>query len=37
MKPLQMHIGGLKRMVALRGGLDAIRFTNPMTANIVFW
>jgi hypothetical protein len=36
-RSLQMHIGGLKRMVGLRGGLRAIQETNPMAANIVFW
>lgn len=34
---LRMHMNGLARMVALRGGLNAIRSTSPMTANWVFW
>lgn len=34
---LQAHLEGLKRQVEMRGGLDAIRATNPMAANIVFW
>ncbi|KAF4624750.1 hypothetical protein G7Y89_g13423 [Cudoniella acicularis] len=37
LKMLRMHINGLKRMIELRGGLDAIRQTNPMVANTVFW
>jgi hypothetical protein len=32
-----MHINGLKRMVGIRGGLQAIREMNPMLANSVFW
>ena len=32
-----MHLEGLKRVVDLRGGLNAIRNTNPMAANLVFW
>ena len=34
---LRMHLDGLKRMLDIRGGLDAIRDTNPMIANSVFW
>lgn len=34
---LRMHMNGLKRMVDIRGGLNAIRETNPMVANSVFW
>lgn len=34
---LKMHLGGLNRMIELRGGLNAIRETNPMVANSVFW
>ena len=37
MKMLRMHIDGLKRMVGIRGGLNAIRETNPMVANSTFW
>lgn len=32
----RMHIEGLKRMVNIRGGLAAIRATNPMLANMIF-
>ena len=34
---LHMHIDGLKRMISIRGGLNAIRETNPMVANAIFW
>jgi hypothetical protein len=37
MKTLRTHLNGLKRMVHLRGGLDAIKSANILTANIVFW
>ncbi|KAK3115752.1 hypothetical protein LTR53_004572 [Teratosphaeriaceae sp. CCFEE 6253] len=37
MRALGMHLDGLKRVVDLRGGLDAIRSKNPMAANLVFW
>ncbi|KAK5682692.1 hypothetical protein LTS10_005821 [Elasticomyces elasticus] len=37
MRALDMHLEGLKRVVELRGGLDAIRTTNSMAANVVFW
>jgi len=37
MRALDMHLEGLKRVVELRGGLDAIRRTNSMAANVVFW
>ena len=34
---LAMHISGLKQVVRLRGGLEAIRASNPMVANLTFW
>jgi hypothetical protein len=34
---LRIHMNGLARMIDLRGGLNAIRLTSPMTANWVFW
>ncbi|KAE8449810.1 hypothetical protein EG329_007286 [Mollisiaceae sp. DMI_Dod_QoI] len=37
MRMLRMHLEGLKRMVGIRGGLNAIRETNAMVANSVFW
>jgi hypothetical protein len=32
-----MHMDGLKRMVGIRGGLNAAREANPMLANSTFW
>lgn len=32
-----MHLEGLKRVISLRGGLETIRATNPMVANVTFW
>ncbi|KAK5119777.1 hypothetical protein LTR85_007353 [Meristemomyces frigidus] len=37
MRALDMHLEGLKRVVELRGGLDVIRVSNAMAANVVFW
>lgn len=37
MRALDMHLEGLKRGVEARGGLEMIRSTNPMAANLVFW
>ncbi|KAE9381979.1 hypothetical protein N431DRAFT_393715 [Stipitochalara longipes BDJ] len=37
LRMLRMHMNGLSHMVSLRGGLNAIRLTSPMTANWVFW
>ncbi|KAF2235640.1 hypothetical protein EV356DRAFT_444661 [Viridothelium virens] len=36
-RSLNMHMEGLKRMVNARGGLDALRVSSPMAANIAFW
>lgn len=36
LRGVRMHIEGLKRMVKIRGGLGAIRSTNPMLANLIF-
>lgn len=33
---VKMHVEGLKRMVSIRGGLDAIRATNPVLTNLIF-
>ncbi|KAF2118067.1 fungal-specific transcription factor domain-containing protein [Lophiotrema nucula] len=33
---VQVHMRGLKRMVSMRGGLNALRQSNGMIANIVF-
>lgn len=35
MRMLRIHVDGLKRMVGIRGGLGAIRETNPMVANSI--
>jgi hypothetical protein len=37
MKTLRTHLGGLRRMVNIRGGLDIVKSTNILTASIVFW
>ncbi|KAI9710308.1 MAG: hypothetical protein M1820_002802 [Bogoriella megaspora] len=37
MRSLKMHMDGLKRMVTARGGLNALRDSSPMTANMAFW
>jgi hypothetical protein len=37
MRALDAHLEGLKRVVEIRGGLDVIRATNAMAANVVFW
>lgn len=37
MRALDMHLEGLKRIVSLRGGLESIRNTNAVAANVVFW
>lgn len=34
---IRMHLSGLKRMLSIRGGLNAIRSSNAMVANSVFW
>ncbi|KAL9066788.1 MAG: hypothetical protein Q9157_007027, partial [Trypethelium eluteriae] len=36
MRMVQMHMDGLNRMIIVRGGLNAIRKSNAMVANIVF-
>ncbi|KAL5318805.1 hypothetical protein ACEPPN_013872 [Leptodophora sp. 'Broadleaf-Isolate-01'] len=36
LKMVKMHVEGLKRMVSIRGGLDAIRATNPVLTNLIF-
>lgn len=37
MRALNMHLEGLKRMVHIRGGLNALRCANALAANVVFW
>ncbi|KAK8215348.1 hypothetical protein M8818_001969 [Zalaria obscura] len=36
MRALNMHLEGLKRMVHIRGGLNALRCANALAANVVF-
>ncbi|KAH6850436.1 hypothetical protein B0I37DRAFT_404266 [Chaetomium sp. MPI-CAGE-AT-0009] len=33
----QMHVDGVKRLVGLRGGINAVRQTSPLTARMVSW
>ena len=33
---VQTHMAGMKRILDLRGGLNSIRKSNPLIANIVF-
>jgi hypothetical protein len=34
---VRMHMQGLKRMTDIRGGINGLRRSNAMVANIVFW
>ncbi|KAK0120102.1 hypothetical protein ONS95_011512 [Cadophora gregata] len=36
LRMVKMHVEGLKRIVSIRGGLDAIRATNPVLTNLIF-
>ncbi|KAK3297168.1 uncharacterized protein B0H64DRAFT_119554 [Chaetomium fimeti] len=33
----QMHVDGVKRLVGLRGGINSVRQTSPLTARMVSW
>ncbi|KAF9736533.1 C6 zinc finger domain-containing protein [Paraphaeosphaeria minitans] len=33
----EMHVDGVKRLVNLRGGINAVRQTSPLTARMVSW
>lgn len=33
---VKIHVDGVKRMINIRGGLNAIRATNPTLANLIF-
>jgi hypothetical protein len=33
----RIHVTGLRRMLEVRGGLEAIRISNPTIANVLFW
>lgn len=32
-----MHVEGVKKLVHMRGGINAVRQTNPLTARMVSW
>ncbi|KAK4234394.1 hypothetical protein C8A03DRAFT_47259 [Achaetomium macrosporum] len=36
-KVAEMHVDGVKRLVELRGGINAVRQTSPLTARMVSW
>ena len=33
----EMHVDGVKRLVNLRGGINSVRQTSPLTARMVSW
>ncbi|KAJ5606007.1 hypothetical protein N7510_008788 [Penicillium lagena] len=33
----EMHVDGVKRLVRMRGGINAVKQTNPLTARMVSW
>lgn len=33
----QMHVDGVKKLVDLRGGINSVRQTSPLTARMVSW
>jgi hypothetical protein len=37
MTEVRTHIEGLKKMVAVRGGIGKIRSSSPVTASVAFW
>lgn len=37
MRALDMHLDGLRQIVGMRGGLEAVRANNAMAANMVYW
>lgn len=32
-----MHIDGVKKLISIRGGIDEVKRTNPLTARMVAW
>ena len=36
-KVAEMHVHGVKTLVNLRGGINAVRQTSPLTARMVSW
>ncbi|KAI7493322.1 hypothetical protein KC367_g8643 [Hortaea werneckii] len=37
MRALHSHLAGLKNLIKMRGGLEAIRSANPLAANVIYW
>ncbi|KAI7212082.1 hypothetical protein KC333_g7315 [Hortaea werneckii] len=37
MRALQSHLAGLKNLIKMRGGLEAIRSSSPLAANVIYW
>ncbi len=37
MRMMRIHLDGLKRMVAVRGGLSKVRASNPVAATVAHW
>ena len=33
----KMHVEGVKRLVDMRGGINAVKQTSPLTARMVSW
>lgn len=33
----KLHVDGVKRLVDMRGGIDSVRQTSPLTARMVSW
>ena len=33
----RMHVEGVKKLVNLRGGINAVRQTSPLTARMISW
>jgi hypothetical protein len=36
-KVCEMHVDGVKRLVSMRGGINSVRQTSPLTARMVSW
>ncbi|KAJ5504417.1 hypothetical protein N7463_007291 [Penicillium fimorum] len=36
-KVAQMHVNGLKKLVDMRGGINAVRQTSPLTSRMISW
>ena len=32
-----MHVDGVKKLVEMRGGINSVRQTSPLTARMVSW